>query len=836
MTAILDDGLDEVAARAYQGLLPRLAVACATAALVSLIAPWRLCAAWLAAVLLVELLTIPLVQAQAQGLRASARRRMAYLCNLVTGCFLWTALGALLWTIGTPIGAVGAAILWLSVIFFAQNNAYQSVTGFIASGVSPAVAVLALVVLGPNHLHLPLLPTAGMMVLAFSFVADGMARNLAVRRRVDETQARLTESEALYRMLADKASDIIIRYDADSVIRFISPSIRQLGYEPEQMIGRSMAEFAHPEDQARAEKRRADIFAGRTVPVEKSMGTRTRKADGEWVWLQGNPTPIHDETGKIIGGLTALRDISARKAAIDALADSEARYRLLAEASRDAVFRFNLAGDILYASPGARLFGYPPESLVGRNCLEMIHPEDVEMARGRLAWALRAGADEDAPDLSEFRVRAADGRYLWVEGNPAATLDADGRVDGFTDSLRDVTTRRAMQDEVRRKSVEAEAAAVAKSEFLANMSHEIRTPLTGIIGFAGLLKGAADLSPEASTYAERISTAGETLLAVVNDILDFSKLEAGQIELDPRPFDPALFVQETVELVQPQAQQKGLKVTWRAEGPLPAGLEADAARLRQVLLNLLTNAIKFTDQGGVAVTAAYGEGALRIAVADTGVGIAPDKTDRLFQRFSQVDGSSTREHGGTGLGLAISKTLAELMGGAIGVDSRPGQGSTFWFEIPAPPAALLAPEAAGPALNVDQPARILVVDDVAANRDLVRAMLGAFGHDISEASSGAEAIRIAAEEPFDLILMDLQMPGMDGMSAARAIRQGNGANRATSIVALSANVLPAQVEACRAAGMDDHIAKPIDPAELLTKVARWAGEARAPLALVGVQG
>ncbi|QUD87545.1 PAS domain-containing hybrid sensor histidine kinase/response regulator [Phenylobacterium montanum] len=824
-TAILDDGLDEVAARAFQGLFPRLAVTAAAAGLSALVAPWRDCLAWLAVMLLIEITAVPLVRPQSQGRKAGPGRRLAYLANLTTGCLTWTALGALLWSTGTPAGAVGAVILWLSVTFFAQNNAYQSLVGFICSGVLPTLAVLAFMVWGPDPLHLPLAPTAGLTALAFTFVADGMARNRAIRRRADETQARLTESEALYRMLADKASDIIVRYDADSVIRFISPSVRQLGFTPEQMIGRRMSDFTHPEDHTRAQQRRVDILAGRPVTVEESMGTRTRTASGEWVWLQGSPTPIRDEAGKIIGALTALRDITARREAMDALAQSEARYRLLAETSRDAVFRFNLAGDILYASPGARLFGYPPEELVGRNSLELIHPDDVEAARARLISVLKATDEGETPTLNEFRVRHADGRYLWVEGNPSATRDAEGRIDGHTDSLREVTARRAMEDEVRRKSVEAEAAAVAKSEFLANMSHEIRTPLTGIIGFAGLLKGARSLDGEARTYAERISTAGETLLAVVNDILDFSKLEAGQIELDPRPIDPALFVQETIELVQPQAQAKGLELGWRAETPLPAGLMADAPRLRQVLLNLLTNAVKFTDQGGVQVTAAYDAGRLRVAVADTGVGIAPDKMDRLFQRFSQVDGSSTREHGGTGLGLAISRTLAELMGGAMGVQSRQGEGSTFWFEILAPAAALPAAVAPEALIDLDKPARILVVDDVGANRDLVRAMLGAFGHDLSEAPSGAEAIRLAAEEPFDLILMDLQMPGTDGLTAARAIRQGDGPNHATAIVALSANVLPAQVEACRAAGMDDHIAKPIDPTELLTKVARWATEA-----------
>ncbi|HEY2660040.1 MAG TPA: ATP-binding protein [Caulobacteraceae bacterium] len=384
---------------------------------------------------------------------------------------------------------------------------------------------------------------------------------------------------------------------------------------------------------------------------------------------------------------------------------------------------------------------------------------------------------------------------------------------------------RRLQDELLRKQVEAEAATVAKSEFLANMSHEIRTPLTGIIGFGALLEKVKGLPPEAENFVNRITTASETLLAVVNDVLDFSKVDAGQIELDPHPFDPTGFVAETLGLISSQASAKGLKLDSNIDGQLPAAVRADSARLRQVLLNLLTNAIKFTARGGVTVKVSYAPsngGRLRFDVTDTGVGVPAALSHRLFQRFSQVDGSTTRQYGGTGLGLAISKGLVELMGGDIGLESQEGHGSNFWFTIAAPIADQAVSEA------VEEPGdwrvgalRILLVDDVDMNRELVTAILSPFDIELTEASSGGEAVEAALRTRFDLILMDLQMPGMDGLAATRAIRAHSDLNRSAPILALSANVLPIHLAACREAGMDDHVAKPIRADELLGKVAFW---------------
>ncbi|MBO9545587.1 ATP-binding protein [Caulobacter sp.] len=364
----------------------------------------------------------------------------------------------------------------------------------------------------------------------------------------------------------------------------------------------------------------------------------------------------------------------------------------------------------------------------------------------------------------------------------------------------------------------AQAASQAKSEFLATMSHEIRTPLNSILGFSELLRATEPLSADGRRKLDLIAGAGDSLVTLVDDILDFSRLEAGRIQLDLAPVSPAALLRETVAIVAPDAVAKGLELVVEIQTDEAALYGLDRSRLRQVLLNLLNNAVKFTPEGAVTARLSANGDTLRIEVTDTGIGVSAEQQARLFQRFSQADGSIRRTFGGVGLGLAICKALVGLMDGEIGLTSAPGEGSTFWVTLPAQPAE-------APALadgnDTACAARILLVDDHPMNRELGQAMLVLAGCDVTVAEDGDEAVRLAGEQRFDVILMDIHMPRMDGLAASEAIRALPGDHGKAPIIAVTADVLPQQVERYRRAGMVDHIAKPIDRETLYRVVDHW---------------
>jgi signal transduction histidine kinase/CheY-like chemotaxis protein len=376
---------------------------------------------------------------------------------------------------------------------------------------------------------------------------------------------------------------------------------------------------------------------------------------------------------------------------------------------------------------------------------------------------------------------------------------------------------------------EARFANNAKTDFLATMSHEIRTPLNGIVGYTERLLDET-LSPRQRRYAELIQVAGSALLTIANDVLDFSSIEADQIVLQREPFSLISLIDNTVSIVSSGSEKKGIPIRTECDADIPRMLLGDEARLRQILLNLLNNAVKFTREGHIATRAQYkgcseqGE-IIRISVTDTGIGIAPEKRGSLFKRFSQVDRSVRREFGGTGLGLAISKRLIELMGGEIGVESEEGRGSTFWIEVALPRTEqMLPPRSDVKDLPRTAPARILVAEDIEVNQELARMMLEEAGHDVDMVSNGSEAVEAVQKTSYDLVFMDIQMPGIDGITAARTIRALPAPLNAIPIIAMTANVLPQQVRQFKQAGMEDHIGKPMRREELLRTLAAWLPE------------
>ena len=513
--------------------------------------------------------------------------------------------------------------------------------------------------------------------------------------------------------------------------------------------------------------------------------------------------------------------------AMERLAESEALYRLMTDQMSDIVIRYDRDGVIEFASPSVRQFGYEPTSLIGRNMADFSHVDDEPNAIAIRKAVVQSGY---APDGAAHAVRAwgADGALIWLEGRPSPISNDAGETIGVVTVLRDVTARRAMEDELRLKRAEAELAVAAKSEFLANMTHELRTPLNAIVGFSGLLKKSGALTQGDQRRADLIYDAGQTLLHVVNDVLDYSKLEAGAIDLETLAFDPAAIAGSITDILGVQAAEKGLAIAVKVEGERQT-LLGDGARLRQVLLNLVSNAIKFTARGGVEVlvrqAAVEGGQRLEIEVSDTGIGLRPEQLETIFARFTQADASISRKFGGTGLGLAISRCIVEAMGGTIGVRSIEGQGATFWISLTLPLADGLAVEGhdAVDITGPSQPLRLLVVEDNMVNQELIVALLSPFDLSIVTAADGVEAVEAASREDFDLILMDIQMPNMDGLTATRRIRADcPAARRQPPIIAMTANVMPDQIARCLAAGMDDHIGKPIDPARLLQVLERWS--------------
>jgi signal transduction histidine kinase/CheY-like chemotaxis protein/HPt (histidine-containing phosphotransfer) domain-containing protein len=416
----------------------------------------------------------------------------------------------------------------------------------------------------------------------------------------------------------------------------------------------------------------------------------------------------------------------------------------------------------------------------------------------------------------------ADGRTVAMRRTPMP----DG---GWIATHEDITDQKRIETELRHEKDRAEAAARATADFLTNMSHELRTPLTAIIGVSDILLNESQSPDRQRHFMELQRSAGQSLLGIINDILDFSKIEAGQLELEAAPFSLKEISKDCIDLISDQAQRKGIRLTSAVGDGVQDRVVGDSIRLGQVLLNLVSNGVKFTPSGYVALTVERAPGAahaLRFAVADTGIGIKPENIAVLFQRFAQADSSTTRRFGGSGLGLAISKQLVALMGGDIEVRSEFGQGSTFSFTIELPPGQQAQAEPRSPLAQNGGCFRLLLAEDNELNRQLIKAMLEQAGHKVVVVNDGAEAVRIAIRNEFDAILMDVHMPEMDGYAATRAIRNATRHMPSLPIIALTANALPDEAERCLQAGMNVHVPKPVNWPALFATIDRLVLECR----------
>ncbi len=633
-----------------------------------------------------------------------------------------------------------------------------------------------------------------------------------------------------YLQLAEKLAQVgHWRADLQSGTVYWSPEIYNIhGLDPaafEPVLNDAM-QFYHPDDRADVQAQVADAIA-----QKKDFNFRKRLIQantGDIRWVQSHGVCELDPTGHVVAIFGVFRDVTESVRARQEIERSEARYRLLTDHANDIITIFDLDGYIDYLSPAiTKVLGYAPEDLIGKQVRDIIHPDDYPAAAAAYAAYVRSGDYDNAPRI-QYRARHNDGHYIWAEANPTVILSENGLVACFQDTVRDISVQKATEAALDTARLMAHAAAEAKAQFLATMSHELRTPLTSIIGFSALLRDLLAGDETLEKHSNRIHSAGQGLLGLINDILDHSKLEAGQLELDLAPCDVAEVAHEVIELLGIQAGAKGLDLLLHGVEDLPSALLLDEGRIRQILFNLMSNAIKFTQNGRVTLAMTVrpsdaGE-ALRVSVRDTGVGISAAGQARLFQRFSQVD----HNRDGTGLGLMICKQLVELMGGDIGVTSEEGKGSEFWFDIPVTRSAL-AIDSEAEAIAV-APSRLLVVDDQDAVRDLLNNLMTRQGHRVTLAGNGAEAVAACDKAAFDLIFMDINMPVMDGITAARALRDGDGPNCSTPIIAMTAADSADRYRACLNNGMNDLLPKPLDPTALNRMLADWLGASDLPYA------
>jgi PAS domain S-box-containing protein len=659
-----------------------------------------------------------------------------------------------------------------------------------------------------------------------------------------ETEQELRDSEQRYRRLVDTASEGIWELDEQYVTTLVNRRMAEmLGYEPKEMVGKKLDQFLFDDDQAEMSAR----IAARRQGLNERYEQKYRHKDGSTVWMHVSATSIFDAEHRFAGSFAMLTDITERKRAEEALRRSEA---YLAEGQRQShtgswAWSPVTLQALYWSEEMFRIYGLNPQDGVPTTeaFWQRIHPEDLGCARELLMKAARRSMDYE----HEHRIVLSDGtvKHIHAIGHPV--LDENGQVAEYVGTAMDVTERHRAEDELRkhRENLEdmvrhrtkqlaeakarAEAANREKSRFLANMSHELRTPLNAVLGFSRLLKSGPDVTPRQQEALEIIVRSGEHLLNLINNVLDMAKIESGRVVLEESEVDLHRLLHEIQSLMGVGAAEKGLQFALESAPDLPRFVAVDAGKLRQVLLNLVGNAIKYTNSGGVKLRARLAtrerteKAQIRFEVEDSGPGISQQDCQRIF--FPFVQGSQASAQAGTGLGLAICKQYVELMGGQIGIASEPGKGSEFYFSIPVrvlPSVAEPEEPKHGRILGLAEGQtrhRLLIVEDQAENRLLLRRLLDPLGFELSEAVNGMEAVALFDQLRPDLIWMDVRMPVMDGFEAIRRIR-ATKAGAVTKIIALTAHALEEETSAIVAAGCDDFVRKPFREQEIFDALAR----------------
>lgn len=660
----------------------------------------------------------------------------------------------------------------------------------------------------------------------------GISIDITGRKRAE---AKLKESESRYKCLFDLNNTPICSFDLDGSFTKINPAMTQLtGYTMEELRELTFAPLTYPEDLEELTKRVNLAIRGTPQTYE----ARLIRKGGDVLTLSITNVPIVVD-GETVGFYGIASDITESKRHTERINKLNEEHARILNTVSEGIFGLDPEGGFTFINQsGARMLGLREDHLPDISALRFLLQTGPD---GRSYW------DDESPLIRALR----DGRayqekdaVFWKSNGTSFLADFqitpaydNGEAKGAVVVFKDVTGEK----EIIEAKENAERADRAKSEFLSVMSHELRTPMNGVIGMTGLLLDT-ELTEEQRSYAQVISQSSESLMHILNEILDLSKIEAGKLVLHFEPISVRETVDEVIRMFAVQAADKKIELGHRFEGDVPDLMVGDPVRLRQVLVNLMSNAVKFTDTGSVFLfvrampTRNKDSVLVEFAVQDTGIGIPKDKQGQLFQSFSQLHSGMNRKYGGTGLGLSICKKLVELMGGTIGYDTIEGQGSTFRFTLSsnaltelaaafetrygaAEPAAEAAPDRSAPRFG---PIRILVAEDHEVNRQIIRAMLNKLGYEPVIAQDGLEAVNAAFEQHFDLLLMDIQMPAMDGLQATNRIRELLPEHKQPVIVALTAFARQEDREACMAAGMNDYLSKPIRPVQIEELLRKWS--------------
>jgi PAS domain S-box-containing protein len=686
-----------------------------------------------------------------------------------------------------------------------------------------------------------------LMLTCLLGLAVGAASGLVVHRirtRSALVQAELEKNhqaeEAMLRLFFDEAATAHLAFDGDTIVDANPAAVALFGAaDKESLLEKSVWELW-----PRCQPRHGLSVEGWSNQVMAALGSTTSHFEWQFVRADGSLVDcdvflrhaIFQDRDVL---MMECYDISSAKRAQAQLISSEQRFRDVSEAIGEFIWEVDHESRYTYASRRViEILGVEPEEVLGRTPFEFVPEADRASMRERSFVIFSAG---QAFRNFEHRVCHPDGSLHWISVSGAPSYDSAGKISGYRGASLDITKHRAYEQELVLQKEAAEAAARAKSSFLAMMSHEIRTPLNSVLGFADLVLDTS-LNPIQREHLQTIKSSGDALLILLNDILDFSKIESGHMQVEIRTVDLSRCINEVIELYQLTAKAKKLTLRTTVEETVPRYLLTDGSRLRQILVNLVGNAVKFTSEGEIRVTAALaplmGHDAglrIRISVSDTGIGISAGQRARLFTPFTQADSSTTRRFGGTGLGLAISKRLASLLEGELSLGSHEGPGTTFHLDIPSTAASTeqVASHSASPEVEHfslavdgypgDRPPHVLVVDDNTLNRRLTSHLLHQLGVKTTTVASAQECFEAIASQPFDLVLMDVQMPKMDGLEATRILRSRETDGVKLPIVALTADAMVGDRERCLDAGMTDYLTKPLRRDELTRVLRTYTG-------------